>query len=466
MQRNATADRAIGPADVGTLVSERPQSPDEAHSLPDSLWGPPESPYDQIGGPDLPETPETAHSVERAFGPPDPETWCEDEYGPPEEEWGAAAGAGLSERPGASEGPQKAGVGEGRVATPLDLIQEVNWGSDVNPLPSIGLEREKQPSEKSVQTLKRVGLRKRRARPVVRQLIEEGEDKRGNKMKRCGSWVKVREFLKTGNVRVAGGNYCNMPRLCCGCAKAYAAKVGIAYTDKTMQLLHEHDVIPMMVTLTVPNDQDLVAAVQNCTSSLQQFRQKRKDYRKGSIGWTEWARFIAAAWHIEIKRGKNSGLWHPHVHGIVLMPRGQLFDLGKLHEETSAITGGKGRPDVRVTKAGHELLKFQHDDVMGNCGIHRRIRETIKHDLLEVFKYPLKFSDMEPADVVHAWRVMRGRRMLFGWDGYYGCKVDRELNDLTVEEGLYLFHIYRWVEKTGRYHHARSDWGTIDSQQR
>ena len=373
-----------------------------------------------------------------------------------------AATAAGSERPEASDRLLEVAAPEGSGGGLLESIMEVNWGSDAKPLPCNDLPEEKTPSCKSLEQVEKATRRKRCARPVIGQLLVEGEPDRAEKLDRCGSWVVYREWLHTGSVRLRSGNFCQQPRLCMACARAKAAKVGVAYTDKTLQLLRERDLIPHMITLTVPNSDDLLEAFTLLKRCLQQVRQKRRNQSKGLIGFTEWSRFVAAAWHIEIKRGKNRGLWHPHVHGIVLTPRGEVYDLGRLKEEWRSLTGGNAPIDVRLTNAGRQLLKFDWSDVMNSRGMAKYVREAIKRDLLEVFKYPLKFGDLSPADVVYAWRVTRRKRMLLAWEGYHGCKVDEDLNDLTDEQGEYLDHIYRWLQESGRYSHEWTQKGASE----
>ena len=54
---------------------------------------------------------------------------------------------------------------------------------------------------------------------------------------------------------------------------------------------------------------------------------------------------------------------------------------------------------------------------------------------VEVFKYAVKFSDQEPADTVHAWETLAGKRLL----GSAGCFRGVEIpEDLTDDPGDYL----------------------------
>ena len=48
---------------------------------------------------------------------------------------------------------------------------------------------------------------------------------------------------------------------------------------------------------------------------------------------------------------------------------------------------------------------------------------------IEVFKYAVKFSDQEPADTVHAWATLRGKRLLGSAGCFRGVEIPEDLTD-------------------------------------
>ena len=109
-------------------------------------------------------------------------------------------------------------------------------------------------------------------------------------------------------------------------------------------------------------------------------------------------------WSYEIKRGQGSGLWHPHLHMIALAEVEP--DAEMLSREWHEITGDSFIVDVRPIS--------QDDPVSG---------------FIEVFKYAVKFSDQEPADTVHAWTQLKGKRLLASSGCFRGVDIPEELTD-------------------------------------
>ena len=111
-----------------------------------------------------------------------------------------------------------------------------------------------------------------------------------------------------------------------------------------------------------------------------------------------------AVWSYEIKRGKGSGLWHPHLHMIALAEVAP--DARRLSSEWHQITGDSYIVDVRPIS--------QDDPASG---------------FVEVFKYAVKFSDQPPADTVHAWETLMRKRLLGSAGCFRGVDIPDDLTD-------------------------------------
>ena len=72
--------------------------------------------------------------------------------------------------------------------------------------------------------------------------------------------------------------------------------------------------------------------------------------------------------------------------------------------------------------------------------------DALADDLVEVFKYPLKFSDMKPADIWHAAEKLAGKRLIRSF-GNCRAKLPESLMDEPVdwENTPYLDVIFRYV---------------------
>ena len=128
----------------------------------------------------------------------------------------------------------------------------------------------------------------------------------------------------------------------------------------------------------------------------------------------------AAVWSYEVKRGSGSGLWHPHLH-MVAMSHEQP-DQQALRDEWQELTGDSWSCDVRPIEV-----------------------EDAASGFLEVFKYALKFSDMTPADTVHAFRTLKGKRLVGSAGLFRGIDIPDSLVDTPLDDLPYVDLFYRYM---------------------
>ena len=67
----------------------------------------------------------------------------------------------------------------------------------------------------------------------------------------------------------------------------------------------------------------------------------------------------------------------------------------------------------------------------------------------EVFKYALKSSDMEIPDTLHAFDVLRGKRLIASAGCFRGVEVPEELTDEPLDGLPYVEMLFRHIG--GRY---------------
>lgn len=250
----------------------------------------------------------------------------------------------------------------------------------------------------------------------------------------CGSYLLFRAWLLTGNVRLREAIFCKLNRACQGCGRIRAAMIADVYAGKTLELLRrsrepgERSLVPAMVTVTVPPASSYADQLACLLGGLKSIHELRRNSRKAGRKFSEWANITHLAMSVESKRSSSSPEnWHLHAHGMALIP--QALNLDKIQEDWSAITGAKHRPDVRLLSSGKTLLKSPR------AFESEAFRAMLWKDSKEVFKYSTKFGGMVPEDIAEAHLNSRRRRLLFGWDGYHGCKVPEDLSDLGTDAG-------------------------------
>jgi hypothetical protein len=240
------------------------------------------------------------------------------------------------------------------------------------------------------------------------------------KVQACGDYLVFRHYFTVDKVRLHGASLCRKHLLCPLCAIRRGAKSLKAYLDR-FEVIKAH-YRPFLVTLTVKDGSDLAERFKHLHDSQRElWMQKHRGYVNSPL-----AGVVGAVWSYEVKRGRGSGLWHPHLHMIALaecMP-----DQGHLAEDWKSITGDSHVVDVRVIS--------QEDPVSG---------------FLEVFKYAVKFSDQPPSDTVHAFETLSGKRLLGSAGVFRGVDVPEDLTDSPEGlEGLpYATLFYRYLVGAG-----------------
>lgn len=133
---------------------------------------------------------------------------------------------------------------------------------------------------------------------------------------------------------------------------------------------------------------------------------------------------------IEVKRGSDSNQWHPHAHAAWLCP---------------------GEPNQHALRAEWEEVTRDSFSVDVRPFHHVTANETPTADLLaadfaEVFKYALKFSTMDLSDNVHAFDLLRGRRLISAFGVLYGVPEPTDLADDPIDDAdlPFIEHFYKY----------------------
>jgi hypothetical protein len=254
----------------------------------------------------------------------------------------------------------------------------------------------------------------------------------------CSNTLFFRHWYTVGEYRLIGGCTCKKPLLCAMCAIRRSAKTVREVEKKILAVLAENpDLVPVLITMTVRNGESLNERYEHITQSKKTLLQARRSAMKARIKTKSVMRFVHGSFgSYEFKKGSGGHGWHPHSHEIALLDPGvkfhQVVKKGKqvecpvefelaLQQEWLKITGDSFVVDVRRISvvATHEGEK----DLLGS--------------ICEASKYALKFSEMEHADQIHAYKVLRGRRLTFTYGSMWGIKIPDDLHD-DIEQELEL----------------------------
>lgn len=222
----------------------------------------------------------------------------------------------------------------------------------------------------------------------------------------CANYLIFRHYYTVDKVRLHSASLCMKHLLCQVCAIRRASKGVQAYLTRLLAIFEKKPLLrPFMVTLTVKDGADLAERFKHLKRSQRELWM-RKTRGRGSV----FDDVAGAVWSYEIKRGKNSALWHPHLHMVLLSENAP--DAFRLSAEWLKITGDSKIVDVRP---------IHHDPEKGYA-----------NGFCEVFKYAVKFSAQTAADTVHCWLTLSGCNLI----GSAGCFRGVEIPESLLDEPL------------------------------
>lgn len=255
-----------------------------------------------------------------------------------------------------------------------------------------------------------------------------------SKIADCANWLVFNNYYTVDQVRLAGAHSCDKHLLCSFCAARRGSKYVQRYLDRLHVLLKETPTLkPVMLTLTTVNGDDLEERFKHFMGSLRKLLMKRRDAVRGKSA-TELEKAVAGVYSVEVtNKGKG---WHVHLHAVLLLDN--WIDREELSREWQAITrDGSKILDVRRLAKGSDLF-----DASGE------ISPQLVEAFAEVFKYALKFSELDHSDRLHAWEIMRGKRLVGSWGAFRGVKVPEGATDELLDDLPYIQMIYRFSGKS------------------
>ena len=236
----------------------------------------------------------------------------------------------------------------------------------------------------------------------------------------CGNYLHFREYFTVGKVRLHNATFCKQHLVCPLCAIRRGAKSLSAYLTRWEVIRAERpELKPYLLTLTVKNGDDLEERQALLTDSIKLLMQRRRYFNAGTRGapYTELCKALGAVYTLELTNKGNG--WHPHCHMIVLAA-------SEPSQEALSI----------------EWHKITGDSFIVDC---RPITGDPAEGFMEVFKYAVKFSDLDLADNWHAAQILKGKRLLNSFGLFRGVQVPESLLDEPLDGLPFWDRFYRFI---------------------
>lgn len=280
----------------------------------------------------------------------------------------------------------------------------------------------------------RLGEGKKRSREMGKYILQASAEaassaeeeilyKLGGEVISCANYLVFNNYYTVGEIRLSKMMTCKKHMLCPVCARIRAAKQVSRYLERLDIIKKEKPVRLALLTLTVKNGDDLQERFQHLQKSWKKYQKKRRDWVKKGTGFNELCKVNGSVFSYEITKKDNG--WHPHIHAIVNLD--EWINQDKLIEEWRSITGDSYICDIR------------------------RIKDDPAKGFLEVFKYALKFSELELEDNLKAYETLRGRRLQGSFGSFHGVKVPEKMTDDLLDDLPYLELFYHYSKQKGVY---------------
>ncbi len=261
--------------------------------------------------------------------------------------------------------------------------------------------------------------------------VKEQNDLLGIKLYDCGSWLRIREWQNSEVSKCINANFCKQFLLCPFCARRRAMKFCFRAFDKVQQtMLHNPQLIPVLITFTIRNGEDLPERFQHLKHAWKKMcamsrKGKSLTCRHARIQWSKVEGSFKA---IEVtKRDKG---WHPHIHCFALI--NDWIDVEELSAEWRWATGDSYIVDVRKIDTEKE--------------------NGLLYGIFEVLKYCLKVADLAPDLAYQCFLDLKGSRLTDSQGILRGIpEPDIDQDDLDGETGPYRDLIALWSHLEGKF---------------
>lgn len=281
--------------------------------------------------------------------------------------------------------------------------------------------------------LKRYGTAKNRNRQMATYLVGVAAEasryerlptgRLASRLYDCGSELLFRHYLEHQRTQLIRSSSCKLHVLCPLCAIRRGAYMLRRYVERVKYLSTWCDF--ELVTLTVKNGPDLGERMGHLRSGFRKLRERAKK------GYSALAHVQGAVWATEFTKSAEG--WHPHIHMVVAVekgsPRIRWGEGSELAADWLAATGDSHIVHAKRIEAGDE-------------GIVAALCETLK--------YAVKFGDLDLSDNWHAYRTLKGQRLIASAGLLYGLVLpdDANLDDEQLD-GPYIDFLFRFMGSSG-----------------
>lgn len=261
----------------------------------------------------------------------------------------------------------------------------------------------------------------------------------------CGSWLEFRNYFEVDETKLHNANFCKKDKLCPACAMRRASKQVKKVYDYFQQNPELKKKYWYYIVLPVKHNasESFDTVFNRAKDGLKSLRKAINNNRQGVGHKSFFSQFNGLMYSFEVTKTKNG--WNNHINLLCCSDRPikdiylYTFKNGqKAFQHKGIFEDWAKYTDNKSFMHSINEIDISNEDVL------------IKN-LLEIFKYSLKFQDLKNEDLLEVYEKTHNKRLLGSFGSLYGIKMKVNLNQDDVLDKKFLEIVYRYNFETGEY---------------
>jgi hypothetical protein len=261
----------------------------------------------------------------------------------------------------------------------------------------------------------------------------------------CGSWLEFRNYIKVDQTKLHNANFCKKDKLCPACAMRRASK----QVKKVMNYFEDNPSFKKKywyyIVLPVKHNaaESFTTVFNRAKSGLESLRKSINNSKHRNTQESFFSQFDGLMYSFEVTKTQNG--WNNHINLLCCSdtPVEGIYKKGN-----TTVHNGIMEDWAKYTDNKSYIHSINKIDVASED-------ELIKN-LLEIFKYSMKFQGLEPKDLLEAYSSTYKKRLLGAFGSLYGIKTNVDMHGDEVLGKEFLEVIYRFNFETKKYfEHSR-----------
>jgi hypothetical protein len=224
----------------------------------------------------------------------------------------------------------------------------------------------------------------------------------------CGSFTEYKASIGDDRIKLVGANFCKRDKLCMACAvgRAYNQQKKFIQALEVFPYEYGEDLLSKywyyIVTPVRHSKEESLDVVYDKVDRLRKsaLMQIRNSKRRSTGGF--WSQFKGGMGSIEVTYTDNG--WNVHINWLV-------YSDDKV--QYKEVVDDKGKKRCHNDELECFLRRFDDSYIHFIGELDFSSREAIRKNLLEVLKYSLKFSSLNPARLIEVYYKFYRKRLFF-----------------------------------------------------